>query len=299
MDDVNVDAVADADAGITRSDAEPRAEQKDAVAVEAARESNADILPVCFKAGSLGDNVPERDLWISPQHAMYFATANHAGALGGVLIEAKDLINGISIVQPAHTESVDYFHIELDSHDVIVAEGALSESFIDDDSRGIFHNAHEFETLYAEECPAPAHYCVPRLSEGYEVEAVRQRLMLRAGPVHSADATHQTSPQVGALRGHIDRIRSSSIAGWAQNSDAPEAPVCLDIFAGGKFIGRVLANIFRGDLKTAGLGSGRHGFNFTPPAGLAFGLETVEVRRSVDGARLQPTEQTRRAWRAA
>jgi large repetitive protein len=30
-----------------------------------------DILPVCFKAGSLGDNMPKRDLWISPHHAMY------------------------------------------------------------------------------------------------------------------------------------------------------------------------------------------------------------------------------------
>ena len=31
-----------------------------------------DILPVCIKAGALGGNVPRRDLWISPHHAMYF-----------------------------------------------------------------------------------------------------------------------------------------------------------------------------------------------------------------------------------
>jgi hypothetical protein len=48
-----------------------------------------DILPICFKAGSLADNVPKRDLWISPHHAMYF---EHEA--GGVLIEAKDLVNG-------------------------------------------------------------------------------------------------------------------------------------------------------------------------------------------------------------
>jgi hypothetical protein len=49
-----------------------------------------DILPICFKAGSLGENVPMRDLWISPRHAMY---------LDGVLIEAKDLVNGVTVVQ--------------------------------------------------------------------------------------------------------------------------------------------------------------------------------------------------------
>ena len=100
-----------------------------------------DILPVCIKAGALEDNVPKRDLWISPNHAMY---------LDGLLIEAKDLINGRSIVRAKKVDSVEYFHLELVSHDVIIAEGAPSESFIDDDSRGMFHNAHEYGALYPE-----------------------------------------------------------------------------------------------------------------------------------------------------
>ena len=66
-----------------------------------------------------------------------------------MLIEAKDLVNGLSIVQAERVGSVEYFHIELDTHDVIIADGALSESFIDDNSRGMFHNAHEYDTLYA------------------------------------------------------------------------------------------------------------------------------------------------------
>src|SRR5258708_11799893 len=103
----------------------------------------ADILPICFKAGALGDNLPRRDLWISPHHAMHFETADSEG----VLIEAKDLINGVSIVQADNVDKVEYFHIELDSHDVIVAEGAPSESFIDDASRRLFPNAPEYYTL--------------------------------------------------------------------------------------------------------------------------------------------------------
>ena len=138
-----------------------------------------DILPICIKAGALDDNVPRRDLWISPHHAMYFKDKH----LEGVLIEAKDLVNGASIVLVERVDKVEYFHIELDTHDVIIAEGALSESYIDDDSRGIFHNADEYRVLYPETVTGIAQYCAPRLEDGYEVEAIRQQIALRAGLV--------------------------------------------------------------------------------------------------------------------
>jgi hypothetical protein len=245
-----------------------------------------DILPVCIKAGALGENVPKRDLWISPHHAMYFKD-NDAD---GMLIEAKDLINGVSIVQAERVDKVEYFHIELDSHDAIIAEGAPSESFIDDDSRGMFHNAHEYDKLYADEIARPAHYCAPRLDEGYEVDAVRRGIAQRAGLLRAADP-----PRIGGLRGHIDLVSETCIAGWAQNADHPEAPVCLDIYAGGRLIGRTLANCYREELKQAGLGSGSHGFEFKPPAGLTFGPDTVDVRRSLDGAALEFSAEGRRA----
>ena len=137
-----------------------------------------EVLPVCIKAGALGGNAPRRDLWISPHHAMYFDSAS----AGGVLIEAKDLVNGISIVQAEHVDRVEYFHIELETHDVIIAEGALSESFIDDDSRGMFHNALEFHALYPQAARNAAQYCAPRREDGYEVEAVRRRIAGFARP---------------------------------------------------------------------------------------------------------------------
>ena len=230
-----------------------------------------DILPICFKAGSLGDNVPKRDLWISPHHAMY---------LDGVLIEARDLVNGVSIVQAERVEKVEYFHIELDSHDVILAEGALSETFVDDDSRGMFHNAHEYGALYPGTERVVARYCAKRCAEGYEVEAARRDIDARAG------LRRASGEAPAALRGYVDAVRAGYIAGWAQNPDHPEAPVCLDIFAGGRLIGQTLANRFRDDLAQAGLGSGRHGFEFIPPPGFAFAASTIEVRRSIDGARL-------------
>jgi len=241
-----------------------------------------EILPVCIKAGALADNVPRRDLWISPNHAMYFKDEQ-----GGVLIEAKDLINGVSIVQAEHVDSVEYFHVELETHDVIIAEGALSETFIDDDSRGMFHNAHEYRVLYPAAAQTVARYCAPRLDSGQELETIRRRIALRGG----LTSNEETAP--GDLRGYVDRVTPRVIEGWAQNADHPEAPVCLDIYAGGRLIGQVLANRYREDLRRASMGSGCHAFAFTPPPSLALLPEAVEVRRSLDGASLN------RALRAA
>ena len=81
---------------------------------------------------------------------MYFENGSR-----GVLVEAKDLVNDVSIVQAEQVDDVEYFHIELDTHDVILAEGALSETFVDDDSRAMFHNAHEYAALYPEAVARP------------------------------------------------------------------------------------------------------------------------------------------------
>jgi hypothetical protein len=231
-----------------------------------------DILPICFKAGSLEDNVPRRDLWISPHHAMY---------LEGVLIEAKDLVNGVSVVQAERVEKVEYFHIELETHDVVIAEGALSETFIDDDSRNMFHNVQDYHALYPEPPLSPARYCAPRCDDGYEVEAARRGIDLRAG-------LRPAKPEaLLGLRGYVDVVTAQLISGWVQNTDYPEAPVCLDIYAGGHLIGQTLANHYRADLQQAGLGSGCHSFEFTPPTELKFSPSAVEVRRSLDGSPLQ------------
>ena len=241
-----------------------------------------DILPICIKAGALDDNVPKRDLWISPNHAMYFENN------GGVLVEAKDLVNGVSIVQVARVEEVEYVHIELDTHDVIIAEGALSETFIDDDSRGMFHNADEYCALHSAATMATmVRYCARRLQEGYEIEAVRRHIAPRAGLVSE-------EPSAGELRGYIDLIAPHVVEGWAQSVDHPEAPVCLDIFSGGRLIGQVLANRFRKDLEQANLGSGCHSFRFAVPDGVTFTPDSVAVKRSLDGKALPQSAQAKR-----
>jgi hypothetical protein len=100
--------------------------------------------------------------------------------LDGLLIPAVALVNGTSIVQePAATDLI-YYHVELDRHSVIYAEGAPSESFVDDDSRETFDNANDYWARYPQAWPdPPAHYCAPRIDEGWELETIRRRLARR------------------------------------------------------------------------------------------------------------------------
>jgi hypothetical protein len=226
-----------------------------------------DILPITIKHGALGDNLPKRDLIVSPHHALYFE---------GVLIEACDLVNGLSITQADTVELVEYIHIELDMHDIIFAEGAPAESFVDDDTRMLFHNASEFDQLYPDAPLAPARYCAPRLKDGYAVESVRRQIEDRA---RASQDTDQQLP----LRGAVDVAEDGRIVGWAQNPEFPDAPVCVDIYVAGRLIGQTLANRQRSDLAWAGFGSGRHGFLLRLPEDVIASPFNTVVRRSIDG----------------
>jgi autotransporter-associated beta strand protein len=236
-----------------------------------------DILPICIKPGALGDGVPRRNLWISPRHAMF---------LEDVLIEARDLVNGVSIVRATQVDEVEYFHLELDTHDVIIAEGAPSETFIDDDSRMMFRNAHEYTLLYPNEPRNPPRFCAPRLNEGYEIEAARRHIDTRAG-LRTPDAAN-FAPKV---RGFVDLLASGRVAGWVQAPDQPDAPLCVDILAAGRRIGCALANVYRGDLAAAGIGHGRYGFELALSAGVD--LANVEVRCTIADTTLPLTNSAR------
>ena len=236
-------------------------------------EGRHDVLPVCIRAGALGDGVPRRDLWVSPLHAMF---------LGGMLVPAHALINGVSITQAASVDQVTYIHIELARHDVIWAEGALSETFVDDRSRSMFHNAAEFERLYPGRPRIEAVYCAPRISSGEALEIVRQSIDQRAGCHVATDEP---------IEGCLDGVAGSVVWGWARNPAKPAAPVCVELLVDGVVVSRAVACRFRPDLAQAEFDSGRYGFEFELPGDIVSG--DVRVRRVADGAELP------REWKAA
>ena len=126
-----------------------------------------ELLPVRIKAGALPNALPYQDLIVSPTHALL---------LDGYLVPAFELLNGTTIVREPVAERVDYLHVELADHDIIFANGANAETFVDDDSRAMFANAAEYYALYPEALPKAAAYCAPRLGEGYRLEMIRARL---------------------------------------------------------------------------------------------------------------------------
>ncbi|MFV1877231.1 Hint domain-containing protein [Nioella sp.] len=112
------------------------------------------LMPVRFDAGSLGDGLPTADLTV---------TADHGMLVDGVICHAGALVNGTTITRVPLAEmgeAYTVYHVETEAHEIILANGALAETFIDNVSRRTFDNFAEFEALYGdvpemEELPHP------------------------------------------------------------------------------------------------------------------------------------------------
>ena len=145
--------------------------------------------PVLIKRSAIADNVPHRDLFVSPDHAI---------CIDDTLFAARQLINGATIVPAPNRAAVDYIHLELDAHAVVIAEGLTAESYLDTGNRGFFANGGQPTILHpdlADRTDYPsreAGSCLPFVWQDAAVQPVWQRLADRAaalGQVAPAVAT--------------------------------------------------------------------------------------------------------------
>ena len=132
-------------------------------------------LPIRVKAGALGDNMPVRDLLVSPGHALL---------VDDILVQAGALVNSTSIVRESDVPEIfTYYHVELEDHALILAEGVPAATFLDNVDRVAFDNWEEHQRLYPEG-RAVQEMDTPRAQSARQVPtAIRQSLAMRAAEI--------------------------------------------------------------------------------------------------------------------
>lgn len=135
------------------------------------------VWPVRIAAGAIADQRPTRDLVVSPDHSLY---------IDGALTRAAKLLNGTTI-RRERPASVEYWHVELETHDILVAEALPAESYLDCGNRAAFAENDGPVDLHPRFAPSAeaeaswrARSCAPRADEGETIVAMRERVARRA-----------------------------------------------------------------------------------------------------------------------
>ena len=127
--------------------------------------------PVRIMRDAVAPGMPVRDLFVSPDHALF---------LDGMLIQARQLVNHMTVTRDAGRMVVTYHHVELDRHAVLIADGMPCESYLDGGNRGHFDTAGTVVPLHAPTIDRMQHACAPLVTAANLVEPIWQRLAERA-----------------------------------------------------------------------------------------------------------------------
>jgi Hint domain-containing protein len=82
------------------------------------------VLPVCVSKGAIDESTPHCDVYLSQDHSLF---------IDGALIPVRHLVNGSSIrfdESALAAETLEYFHVEIETHEVIYAGGLPVESYL-------------------------------------------------------------------------------------------------------------------------------------------------------------------------
>lgn len=156
--------------------------------------------PLRIRRGAFAENIPGRDVWLSPDHRVL---------VGGRLIPVRLLANGMTITHERDVTSVCYFHVELESHAILLAEGLPAESFLNElADRSFFSNSDGPVTLQPSlgkvvGPEAAARACAPLAMTAAESEPAWRSLADRARALGFAP-THWNTVSDPDLRTVID-----------------------------------------------------------------------------------------------
>jgi len=89
------------------------------------------LCPIRIRAGALGPDLPATDLLVSPQHRVMLSSRIVAQMFDTdeVLVPAKKLL-GLPGVEVVSDSPVEYFHLLLESHEIVIANGAPCETLL-------------------------------------------------------------------------------------------------------------------------------------------------------------------------
>jgi autotransporter passenger strand-loop-strand repeat protein len=183
----------------------------------------AEQMPIRVLRGAVAENVPHRDLLISPEHALY---------LDGVMVPVRHLVNGTTISHVTDLQSFQYFHIEMERHSVLFAEGVTTESWLDTGNRDAFENAEAvvvphpaFATKAADHAWAND-ACAELVTSGEKLVAIRRTLIDRA----LAMGAMTNDPQVRVLADGAE-LAPVSCEDGRYVFEVPSAPTGLTILS--------------------------------------------------------------------
>ncbi len=140
---------------------------------------NPEFRPVRIRKNALGENIPNADLVVSPQHRIMIDDWRAELMFGEVevLVSAVHLLNDNDIVRDYDADDVTYYHFMFDEHQTVWSNGVQSESFFPGETaiKGIDEDARvELYQLFPELAEDPRLYgstCLPDL-KAYEAHAM-------------------------------------------------------------------------------------------------------------------------------